>query len=358
MISTEFLERAARHIEEKSSGKDYVFFGDTNHKSETIVEFAFSELVLTALHRVGVKHIMMESGGLELQAFLDAVAMGKLTPHQFAQTRRGLNSADGYLAPELLFSHDLFIGRGAQFAANLGIHFHYIDGHEGAVKPSDLRRFVFSTKQKLNGWLKFVQNHPDYFDDPQKLLEEIFDRNKERYARRNIDLGQIPGELEKGLAQETIFIFWQMDTKRNYNDVTHLFNYKASLAVRDLTWDIHQVLADRFQQDRFVLQRIDEFRRTEKTAVFYGAAHLKNKHGGFTASLTPNQYSTFLVMDRAHPEILIQGSLSDGCYRLDDNLILLEQKKLTTIDEFCAASPQDGIKQNCRTATYRSSAEP
>jgi hypothetical protein len=357
-ITSEFLERAARHIEEKSAGKDYVFLGDTNHKIKTIFEFVFSEPVLTALHRIGVKHIMMESGALESQVFLDAVAMGKLTPLQFAQTLRGLNSTDGYLAPELLFSRDLCIGKGAQFAAQLGMHFHYVEGHEGAIKPNDLKRFVFSTKQKLSGWLRFVQSHSDYFDDPEKLLKDIFDQNRDRYARRNINLGQIPDHLENGTAQEIIFEFWQMDTKRNYNDVTHLFNYKASSTLNFLSAGVDQVLNERLQQDGLVLQRIDELRHGEKAAVFYGAAHLSNRHGGFTAPLSPNKYSTFLVMDRTYPETLIQDSLSAGCYKYDDNLILLKQERLTTLDEFCSASPQEGIRQNHRTTTYSSSAEP
>jgi hypothetical protein len=287
------------------SGKSYAFFGDTDHDCTENFDVMFSVPVLETLAATGYKHVMIEYSDKGDQCYVDAVANGRITPDQYLDIRQDLpqntnefHQASRYhgIPDYVAKQHDLRVAEGAKIGSSVGLKIHLVNSQEGRISPKNQLRYFFIKASRNQAWLDFVLKYPDYFENPQKLLLTLIHQHSDRYAKKGIDLVKTLTWDTTLTDQQRIYGFWDMEFGRK-EEKKEMHRIAPKPFVTDEFGSfvneqaVTNVIDARQKQDINVRKHIDRLRAGQPAAIFYGAAHIRNKFGGLSAGLKAEEFS-------------------------------------------------------------------
>ena len=236
-------------------------------------------------------------------------------------------------------AHDDCLAEGVLIAAEMGMRVHCCTSREGSVKPEHQKRFNYVMSEKIGAWLKYTLRHPEYFSEPEKLLTEIIQKNSSRYKAKGIDLEKALKGQSGMNDQQLIFGYWLRENKNNFS--FGLITQKDRWGFKDQQ-AVDAFIADRQKQDKSVMARMNKFRGDEKAAVFYGAAHIRHIHGGFTQGMAADQYAVFSLIPTEKMEDFFSTPEGRGLaphLHADDNVIFVNQNKMLKASELDIPAP-------------------
>lgn len=290
-VQDEFLAQIADEVRVQGKEKRVLMFGDAWHPAADIYGVMFSQPVLEALVQVDCYdiHIEREPWGAHAD---QAVQNNHIKPEDYKLIHRPTISSDDIFGAALRGKRDDYYARGLQHAAALGNRFHLADSANGVFKtPQQQKQYLFAKQERERQWVGFLLKNKGYFDDPVALIGRLIHENRERYARRNIDLECLRPQHQPGTSPWRIVRqFWEMDRQKDLPDVK-----KLEQSFRKNAGDMMSVISERQKRDAALSSAFNRQSKGDKFAVFYGSAHLRNQHGGFLSILKPEEAAVFHI---------------------------------------------------------------